>query len=112
MSFFFPVKEDPKPTDGCRRRKDDEVEEEGDDDDDDDDDNERGRAALCAAEHEDKNIIFFSSSSLFCSVMRIFRPLAHKTNKQKAHKALMLKGKRTSQVKSFYNNLKVTAHKC
>ena len=61
MSFFFPVKEDPKPTGSCRRKKDDEVEEEGEEDDGDDDDNERGRAALCAAEHEDKNISFLLS---------------------------------------------------
>ena len=76
MSFFFPVKEDPKPTGGCRRKKDDEVEEEGEEDDDDDD--ERGRAALCAAEHEDKNISFLLS---FLFRMRIFSFSHKQTNK-------------------------------
>ena len=81
MSFFFPVKEDPKPTGGCRRKKDDEVEEEGEEDDDDDD--ERGRAALCAAEHEDKNISFLLS---FLFRMRIFSFSHKQTNKQKRTK--------------------------
>ena len=93
MSFFFPVKEDPKPTGVCRRRKDDEVEEEGDDDDDDDDDNERGRAALCAAEHEDKNISFLLLL-FFVQVMRIFRYSFSRTQNKQTKSAQSVDAKR------------------